>query len=165
VLVQVRGTDRQPGVVDNRGLRMDVDGRAARLEQRAREETILVPAFLGRGDEDAELSARVVAAVVRIRRKQNDGAEVVARRLAQLRREDLDQLWRPEELALDVDEPLNGAKRTHVALEDRELAQRQTVVEVVRHSAPELDRVATGLRGLDRRQGAPPPQTEVLGDI
>ena len=58
------------------------------------------------GDEPAEHPARVVLAVVGLVREQDDDAEVVARRVAQLGLEDVDDLRRPQELVLEVDQPL-----------------------------------------------------------
>jgi len=64
VLVQVRGADRQPLVVDDADLRVHVDGatvRAVLVERRG----VQAAGAAVRLEEDAELAARVVGAVVR----------------------------------------------------------------------------------------------------
>ena len=106
VLVQVRRADREPAVVDDADLRVDVDRLAApspACVERAREEA--AGAVVGL-DQHAELAARVVGAVVRLRGQHDDEAELVVGGLRSLSREDLDDLGRPEELVLEVDEPL-----------------------------------------------------------
>jgi hypothetical protein len=140
VLVEVRRSDGEPTVVDDADLRVHVHRppTRSRLIERAREEAPLVSAALGRIDEDSDLPARVVRAVVRMCGQQHDDAEVVARRLAQLAREDRDELRRPEELALEIDEALRRAQRAHVALGDGELSERQSLVYALGHGAHEL---------------------------
>ena len=76
--------------------------------QRAREEACVLVVRL---DERGHLAARDIRAVVRLRGKQQDDSEVVARRVAELVREDLDDLGRPQELVLEVDELLGRAER------------------------------------------------------
>ena len=76
VLVQVRRADREPGVVDDPDLRMDVNrvcvGRRAGIDGAGED-----PAGVGVGfDQLAEHSARVVAAAAWLRRQQHDDAEV-----------------------------------------------------------------------------------------
>jgi hypothetical protein len=89
VLVEVRGPDRQPAVVDNPELRVHVDRLGPPgLVERAGEEALVV---VGR-DEDAELPARVVVAVVGARRQDDHHAECIGRRLFELRAEDADDL-------------------------------------------------------------------------
>src|SRR4029079_12790423 len=104
VLVEVRRANRKPGVVADRRLRVDVDRVAAGtgLEERATEEAGGVVALLVGVDQDADLPATVVGAVVRLGGEQRDDPEVVARRSAQLLGEHQDDLWRPEELTLEV---------------------------------------------------------------
>ena len=166
VLVQVRRADGQPAVVDDPDLRVHVHQAAVRLEERAGEEAVRVAAVLRRPHEHAELAARVVAAVVRLRRKQDEDAEVGVRRLAQLPDEDLGQLGRPEKLALEIDEPLRRAKRALVALENRELTARKTVVEPLGHGAHELRLDAARRGGRSRRvERARPAKAEVLRDV
>ena len=94
MLVEVGRADRQPVVVDDPDLRVHVHGPAGRpgLKERAGEETAFVAALLGSLGEHAQLPARVVCAVVRLRRQKHDDPEVVGGRLAQLRGEDLDDL-------------------------------------------------------------------------
>jgi hypothetical protein len=65
-------------------------------------------------DEPAELSARVVLAVVRLRREKDQEPEVVVGRSAQLLLEHRDDFRRPEELVLEVDEPLRRAESAEV---------------------------------------------------
>ena len=72
------------------------------------------------------------------RRQEDHDAELVARRLSQLAREDRHDLGRPEELILEVDEPHGRAERAEVRLEDPEVAARESVVDAVRHRADEL---------------------------
>ena len=111
VRVQVRRAEREPAVVDDADLRVHVHGIAqvsfARVD-RAREEA---RRLVGGVDERGDLSARDVGAVVRACGQQDEDAEVVARRVLQLVREDRDDLRRPEELVLEVDEALCRAKR------------------------------------------------------
>src|SRR4029079_17907420 len=69
VLVEIRRADREPGVVDDRRLRMDVHRVAAWawLIERAREEPRRVAARLLVGvDQHPDLAATVVGAVVRM---------------------------------------------------------------------------------------------------
>ena len=89
VLVEVRRADGHPGVVDDSDLRVDVHGVPAGLKERAREKALLAAALLRRVDEHAELPARVVLAVVRIRRQHDDDPEVRMRWIASLLGEDL----------------------------------------------------------------------------
>jgi len=102
--------------------------------------------------------------------QEDDDAEVVARRLAQLVLEDPDDLRRPQELVLEVDQVLGLAQRADVALEDRELAAREHPVGALRHRAGELHRrVAGGRKALGDLQRLPggrlPAQGEVRGDV
>jgi len=151
VLVQIRRTDGQPAVVDDPDLRVHVHppARLAPLAQRAGEESAC--AVVGRG-EDAELAARVVGAVVRARRQHDDEAERVGRRPAQLVGEDRDDLRRPQELALEVDEPLRAAQGAGVGLEDAEVAARKGVVDALRDGPEELDRAFSAMK--EARAGA-----------
>ena len=106
VLVQIRRADRQPAVVDDPDLRVDVDrlpvSTVARVERAGQEP----PGAGVRIGEHADLAAAVVVAVVGTRRQDGDDAKIVPGRVSQLLGEDLDQLRRPEELALEVDEAL-----------------------------------------------------------
>ena len=77
------------------------------------------PAAVVGAGEHAELAAGVVGAVVRLRRQHDDEPEVGGRADRELVGEDRDDLRRPQELVLDVDQPLRGAQRPNVALEDR----------------------------------------------
>ena len=92
-------------------------------------------------------------------------------RIRELVREEADDLRRPEELVLDVDEPLSAADRAAVRLEHGEVAARQVpVVDALRDRAHELHVVRAGgvlhdgcgklLAGR-----AVPAQAEVLGDV
>ena len=141
VLVEVRRADRGPGVVDDRRLGMDVDRVAARprLVERAGEEPRRVaPRLLVGVDQHPDLAAAVVTAVVRLRREHRDHAKVVARWTAQFLRKHEDQLGRPQELALEVHEPLGASQRAQVALEDRPFAFPQGLVHPLGHGAHEL---------------------------
>ena len=71
-----------------------------------------------RADEGCELAAGVVRAVVRLGRKQHDDAEALARWLAQLACQQLDDLRRPQELALEIDELASRAERARICLQD-----------------------------------------------
>src|SRR5207237_3126613 len=53
--------------------------------------------------------------------------------------QDLGDLARPEKLVLEVDEPLSGAKRTRVGLQDPELAAADRVVDPLWNGAYDLD--------------------------
>ena len=106
VLVQVGRPDRQPRVVDDPDLGVHVDRlRNARLVERAREEALVDV----RGHETRELAARVVVAVVRLDRQHDDETELVRRRTAQLLLEDRQDLGRPQELVLEIDERLRAS--------------------------------------------------------
>src|SRR5436190_3850250 len=170
VLVEVCRADRQPAVVDDPDLRVDVD----RLPRGA------VPGVAGTGEEPpgagiglfepADLAAAVVVAAVRMGRKNGDDAEVVSRRPAQLLGQDLDELRRPEKLALQVDEPLGRPQRADVALEDAEATAAPALVDVLRDGRHELELVLAGRRLGDRRgqllsRCFMPAEPEVLGDI
>ena len=165
VLVQVRRPDREEAVVDDGDLRVHVHDPSAapRLVQSGREEA---PGAAVGVEQHAELSARVVHAVVRMRGENDDDAEVVARRTTELVGEHHGHLARPEELALEIDEPLGPPQRAQVALENGELALRHPVVDRLRDGAHELNgRPAERLLPFWRRQLARPPQPEVLGDV
>ena len=153
VLVQVRRAEGQPLVVDEADLCVDVDGLGglvvAALVERAREQPSRSVVGLG---EHPELAARVVGPALRPGREQDHETEVVRRRAAQLRGEDLDELGRPEELALEVDEAPGRAERAHVGLEDPELASRERAVDLFGHGSDGLHlELARGRRGLRRR--------------
>src|SRR5204863_396431 len=132
VLVEVGGADRQPAGVDDPDLRVDVDRLprgAVSGVQGAGEES----AGAGVGHfEPADLAAGVLVAAVGMRRKNRDDAEVVSRGPAQLLGQDLDELRRPEELALQVDEPLGRPERANVTLEDAEAPAASALVDVLR---------------------------------
>src|ERR1700741_4094545 len=141
VLVEVRRPDREPAVVDDADLRMHVyraSAAPALIERAGEEARGVVPALVVGVDEDADLAAGVVAPVVRARGEDDDDAEVVMRWTAQILREDGDELARPEELALEVDEPLGGAHGSQVALEDRELTRGHAGIDPLGHGADEL---------------------------
>ncbi len=100
------------------------------------------------GEQQTELTASVVVAVVRARGQDDDDVEVGARRAPQLRGEDPRDLRRPEKLALEVHELLGRAQRPHVRLEDPEVALRQRVVDVVRNRPDELRAHVSGGLGV-----------------
>ena len=113
VRVEVRGADGEPAVVDDADLGVDVDDVAQRSLARvdgAGEEAVVALVGL---DQRRDLAARDVRAVVRARRQQDDDPEVVGRRMRQLVGEDVDDLGRPEELVLEIDDSLRrrGARR------------------------------------------------------
>src|SRR5207248_8626327 len=142
--------------VDDPDLRVHVHGMSrARpsLEERAREEPA-VPAV--RSLEQGDLAAGVLFAVVGLRRQEHEQAELVRGRIAELRSEDLDDLRRPEELALEVDQRPRRAKCANVALEDLEFATGQRLVDLLRHRPDELD---LDRPGLPWRSGAVEPLT------
>src|SRR5947207_2810475 len=170
VLVEVGGADRQPAVVDDPDLRVDVDRLprgAVSGVQGAGEES----AGAGVGHfEPANLAAAVLVAAVGMRRKNRDDAEVVSRGPAQLLGQDLDELRRPEELALQVDEPLGRPERANVTLEDAEAASASALVDVLRDGRDELELVLACRRLGGRRGELPsrhlaPAESEVLGDV
>jgi hypothetical protein len=98
--------------------------------------------------ELSELAAGVVLAVVRLRREQHEQAKPVVRWMFELGRERVGDLGRPEELVLEVDEPLRRADGGEIRLEDRELAPWKRVVDLLGHGADDLQ-----LRGAGRRRG------------
>ena len=104
--VQVRRADGEPAVVDDPDLGVDVD-RIAELPgsrvDRASEEAC---GLVGCVNECRDLSARDVGAVVGTRRQEDEQPELVAGWVAQLVGQDRDDLRRPQELVLEVDEPL-----------------------------------------------------------
>src|SRR5213082_2883123 len=79
MLVEVRRADRQPAIVDDPDLRVDVDRTRPELAEcrdRAREHpSCAAVAF----DQVGELTTRVVATVVRIDRQHEHNTEVVGR--------------------------------------------------------------------------------------
>jgi hypothetical protein len=94
----------------------------------------------------------------------------VARGPAQLVGQDRDDLRRPQELVLQVDEAARGAQRADVALEDAKVAARDAVVHVLGHRTHDLHRAIAG-RGWRRRlldvlvAVLPPAQREVVVHI
>jgi len=106
VRVQVRGADGEPAVVDDADLRMHIDDVAQRAftgVDGAGEEAVVA---VVRVDERRDLPPGDVGPVVRPGRQQHDDPEVVARRRVELLHEHVDDLGRPEELVLEVDEVL-----------------------------------------------------------
>ena len=104
------------------------------------------------------------------RRQHHDHAEVVARRVAQLVHEHRDELGRPEELALEVDQPLGRAQSPQVALQDPEVAARERAVDVARNRAHDLQLDVSGGSGRLRKlellpRHLAPAQREVRGDV
>ena len=90
--IQVRRADRQPAVVDDSHLGVDVDDvpqRPLAGVHGAGEETVVA---LVRLDQRRHLPARDVRPVVRAGREQDDDPEVVCRRMGQLVGEDVDDL-------------------------------------------------------------------------
>ena len=157
-LVEVRRADREPPVVDDADLRVDVDEVAERPRpcvERAGEEALVA---VVRVDQRRDRAARDVGAVVRARRQHRDDPEVVARRVAELVHEDRDDLGRPEELVLEVDEALGAPQRPPVRLEHAELALRHRDEDVFRDRAHDLQ-LDVSLRRLRRRarEAAPRP--------
>ena len=90
--------------------------------------------------------------------------------LRSLRLEDVDDLRRPQELVLEVDQVLGAAQRAGVGLEDRELAAGQDLVGALGDGADELDgRVALRRDRLGQLERLPvdrlPAHGEVGGDV
>src|ERR1019366_6216246 len=120
--------------------------------------------------EHTELTARVVVAVVGVRREHDAEAEIISRGLAQDLGKDRNHLCAPEKLILDVDEPAGVAKGSHVRLEDTEVATRQGFVRVFRDGAHELHATGpSGRWGGNRREAFPggglPAQGEMCCDV
>ncbi len=122
VLVEVRGAERQPTIVDDCDLRVDVDRAGAELAERAQRAGENSPCTVVCFDQIRQVAARVVAPVVRIRGQHYQKPEVVGGRLHDFVQKDLHDLARPEKLVLEVDEALRGTKSAHVRLEDPEIA-------------------------------------------
>ena len=81
-----------------------------------------------------------------------------------------DDLRRPQELVLEVDEALRAAERAHVALEDPVLAVGDRVVHAVRDRPHDLDGVTAGGWGRGRpvellAGQLPPAEREVILDV
>src|SRR5439155_1381969 len=114
------------------------------LVQRAGEEAGRVVAGLLVGiDQDPDLTAAVVGTVVRLRREERDYAEVVAGRPRKLLREHERDLRRPEELALEVHEPLGRAQRAQGApAHERRLVvdDDELLVVAVERALPRVER-------------------------
>ena len=109
--VEVGRADREPAVVDDADLGVDVDDVAQLSLPRvdgAGEEAVV--ALVG-VDQRGHLPARDVGAVVGARRQEHDDAEVVVRRMRELVGEHVDDLRRPEELVLEVDDLLRRPER------------------------------------------------------
>ena len=124
VLVQVRRAQREPVVVDDRDLRVDVDGIGD----------------VARAGEEEQASTRPASSSASIKWPSTprvssaplfgfDGSSSTSRKSGCggwtifAWQHGLD-LGRPEELVLDVDEALGGLERPHVRLENGEIAPR-----------------------------------------
>jgi hypothetical protein len=117
---------------------VDVDrlphGAVPRIE-RAGEEA---PGACVRVGEHADLAAAVVVAAVGAGRQDGDDAKVVTRWPPQLPRQDLDQLGRPEELTLEVDQSLGGTEGAFVRLENPERSARPGSIDLFRNRLDKL---------------------------
>src|SRR4029079_1604942 len=103
--------------------------------------------------EHPELAAGVVCARARVAGQHQDHSELVGWRRSEQLREDLDNLARPEELVLEVDEGASRAESPDVRLQDREVAEREASVDALGHGPRDLHRdVARRLLGLRWRQ-------------
>ena len=112
VLVEVRRAEGQPRVVDDRDLGVHVnrvEEVARACVQRAGEQAAVVVVCL---DQLAEHATCVVAAGVRLRRQDEQEPEIGLGRVSKLVAKDGGDLRRPEELILEVDQPLapSGAR-------------------------------------------------------
>jgi hypothetical protein len=168
--VEVGRADRQPAVVDDADLRVDVElvhRRAGHRIDRRGEEPSATTIRIGQVGEHA---AGVLLAVVGLGRQHDDDPQAVARRTAQLLGEHSDDLGRPEELGLQVHQLAGRAKRPHVGLQDPEGPIAKPVVDMLGNRAQQLDRRVSGAhRRRDRGQllarHLRPAQIEVLGDV
>src|SRR5581483_6790393 len=94
-----------------------------------------------------------------------------ARWVPQLGCEQVRDLGRPEELALEVHHPLRRAKCPHVRLEDPEVTLRNGVVDVVRDGSHELGAYTArelgrrGMRGTLPAGDLAPAQRDVRSDV
>ena len=91
-------------------------------------------------------------------------------RIAQRLLQHGDDLRRPEELVLEVDEPSRRSESAKVRLENRELAARQACVDRLRHRAHDLhfDIARRRRNGLGRQLLSghlPPAKPEMRGDL
>ena len=166
--VQVGRADGQPPVIDDAHLGVDVQPVVTMAGQRPDRRGEQPAGVVVGADQHAELAHGVVVAVVGLRREDDHDPELVARRVAQLVREQVDDLGRPQELVLEVHEPLRTADRAHVALEDPEVPGGDGVVHALGDRPDDLDGV---LAGRGRRVGRPlqrlagqlaPAQREVI---
>src|SRR4029079_15185214 len=120
VLVEVRRPEGQPTVVDDADLGVDVYGlcrtTATRNERAAQQPAVGIGLA-----EHPELAAGVVCARARVAGQHQDHSELVGWRRSEQLREDLDNLARPEELVLEVDEGASRPESPDVRLQDREV--------------------------------------------
>ncbi len=169
MLVEVRRPDRQPAVVDDADLRVDVDRFGRPVPPRHQRATQQSPIDIGVA-EHRQLAARVVRARARVRRQHHDHPERVRWRPPEQIGEDLDDFARPEELVLEIHQGASRSKCPHVRLQDREVAEREAAVEVFGHGPRDLHgEVTRGRGGPGRREPLAghllPAHPEVAGDI
>jgi hypothetical protein len=99
--------------------------------------------------EHRQLALGVVLAVVGLGGQHDDDPELVAGRPAQLVRQQVGDLGRPQELVLEVHVTPCAAQRADVALQDAEVSLGNPFVHVLRDSADHLD----GVLAAGRRRG------------
>ena len=168
--VQVRRADGQPSVVDDADLRVHVH-RISEVPRSRVDRAGKKPRRLVRGvDERGDLTARDVRTVVRPCGEKDENAKVVARRVPELVRKHRHDLRRPEELILEVDEPLGRAQGADVRLEDRVVAAAHRAVCAGGERSHDLRvRIATAIGNSRTRKElasrSVPAQPEVLRDV
>ena len=110
VVVEVCRAHGEPAIVDQTDLGVHVDGPGESsfvgVQGGGQETSVAILV-----EQRAQLAARVVATVVRPRRQQKNEPECIARRMQKLLAQDGDDLGRPEELVLEVDQTLGGPQR------------------------------------------------------
>ena len=112
----------------------------------------------------------VVLAVVGLGREQDHQPKRIPRRGLELVGQEVDDLGRPQELVLEIDELLGLAQGARVGLEDPELAVGDPVIHALGDRPHDLHGVLPGL-GHGRRLRSPvagqllPAQIEVRGDV
>ena len=158
VLVEVGRADRQPAVVDDADLRVHIDRR--RCESPLRPDGVASSRPAPPSASSSRPSwPRVVSGPLLGLRGSTQQTEVVASADRELVGEHVDDLRRPQELVLQVDEPLRGAQRAQVGLEDAEVAARREVVGASRA------RCARPGRSRSPAGGGAPARAGLAGDL
>src|ERR1700730_16145387 len=130
VLIEIRGSDREPLVIDDSHLCMDVDAGSLPPcgPNGAKEQSVLTVS----GFENSELAARIVVTVVRPSRQYENEPELVGRRSQQFLAQQSHNLSAPKELIFQIDQPLPAPNGAHVGLENAEITLRKSRIRLLR---------------------------------